>query len=220
MAVLGPSRGRGGSAATAMGNRLMLATPATSLEQPETQPCLCQVGQQPKAPCSRRVAPYWWRVALPSDMVHHGLAALPSPSGQTCSPHPETPPPVKAAAQASGLQDGGRWGLAGHVGDVYGCAWTPLPTKAAAWASGLQGEGGGGLTGHIGEVWGWVFFGLFFGRGESRFVLSLGIFLSLNSIQCWVCGSVRRWWLAQTCLCPWRSPELASQCGIVAQALL
>jgi len=32
----GPSDDRGGGAATAMGNRLLLATPATSLEQPET----------------------------------------------------------------------------------------------------------------------------------------------------------------------------------------
>jgi len=48
----GPAEDRGGGAATIMGNRLLLATPATSLEQAETQPCLCQKGQQPKAPCS------------------------------------------------------------------------------------------------------------------------------------------------------------------------
>jgi len=52
-----------------------------SLERPETQPCLCQVGQQlqKRDGASRHVA--WWRVALPgtvpgpSNELHHSRAA-------------------------------------------------------------------------------------------------------------------------------------------------
>jgi len=63
---VGPSRGWGGGAATAMGNRLWLATPANSLEQPVSQPGRTEV-ECPHAPGgiwgSSHVG--WWRVALP-----------------------------------------------------------------------------------------------------------------------------------------------------------
>jgi len=83
--LVGPSRGRGGRAATTMGNHRLLATPATSpqpacnqpatsLEQPKTQPSLCQNVQQWKAPMlpegdggSSHVT--WWRVALPGAVL-------------------------------------------------------------------------------------------------------------------------------------------------------
>jgi len=78
--------------------------------------------------------------------------SLPSPSGQPCSPHPETPPPVKAAAQASGLQDGGGGGWLTTLGMGLDDPGTPPPTTAAAPASGLQDGGGGGLADHVGDM--------------------------------------------------------------------
>ena len=63
-----PAEERGGSAATATGNRLQLASPGSSLEQP--RPAAPLPGdQEPKAPCSRRrwggggdhASSPWWR---------------------------------------------------------------------------------------------------------------------------------------------------------------
>ena len=48
-----PAEERGGSAATATGNRLQLASPGSSLEQPRPAAPL-PGNQEPKAPCSRR----------------------------------------------------------------------------------------------------------------------------------------------------------------------
>jgi len=53
--------------------------------------------------------------------------APPSPSRQPGNARTPTPPPVKAAAQASGLQDGGGGGLAGTLGRCWEyvgvCVW-------------------------------------------------------------------------------------------------
>lgn len=79
-------------------NRGLLPTPSASLARPETQPGLCEVGQQPKsqAPGERwggscYVA--WWRVALPVTVpgpfnkLHHSPAANPLPTARQLS-HP------------------------------------------------------------------------------------------------------------------------------------
>jgi len=85
-----------------------------------------------------------WPCSRPSNELHHGLAAnpLPSPSRQPSSPsHTQTTQPVKGAAQASGLQDGGvGWPFLGTGLDD---PRTPPQTEAAAPASGLPGGGGG-----------------------------------------------------------------------------
>jgi len=155
----GPAEDRGGHAGTAMGSRLLLVTPAASLEQPETQPCLCQEGHmlwdgdggsslvegRPIGGCSR-----------PSKELHHSLAAnpRPSPSGQPCSPQPETPLSVKAAAPASGLQDGVEGGLAGHVGDGPGRSRDTSANQGSG--PSLQDGGGGGLAEKLGRCVGTV----------------------------------------------------------------
>jgi len=65
-----------GGAQQRTGNSLLLTTPATSLEQPESEPRLCQEGQQGKAPMLREGDGGsshidWWTVAL--------LGAVPGP---------------------------------------------------------------------------------------------------------------------------------------------
>jgi len=98
----GPGEDGSGGEITTMGNRLLLVTPAISLEQPETQPCLCQIGQQPKANAPEErwgIEPH--RLveggptevcSRPSNELHHGIAAnpLPSPSRQCGNSHTQT----------------------------------------------------------------------------------------------------------------------------------
>ncbi|KAK0152429.1 hypothetical protein N1851_006056 [Merluccius polli] len=123
-----PAEERGGSAATATGNRLLLASPGSSLEQP--RPAAPLPGdQEPKAPCSRRRWEGSCLVALveggdytncsrPSESYLRGPAVgpPPSPSSQPLQPDtPETPPPAGAAAP--GLRSPGRRGRVGWACD-------------------------------------------------------------------------------------------------------
>ena len=126
-----PAEERGGSAATATGNRLQLASPGSSLEQP--RPAAPLPGdQEPKAPCSRRrwggFMPrrpggegYLRTVPGPQRSYLRGPAVgpPPSPSSQPLQPvSPRTPPPAEAAA--SGLRDGGGgWGWRVTLGEVW-----------------------------------------------------------------------------------------------------
>ncbi|KAK0135745.1 hypothetical protein N1851_028368 [Merluccius polli] len=120
---------RGGSAATATGNRLPLASPGSSLEQP--RPAAPLPGdQEPKAPCSRRrwegdhASSPWWRgvtqrlfQALREATSAAQLSGLlQNPSSQPLQPAtPETPPPAGAAAP--GLRSPGRRGRVGLACD-------------------------------------------------------------------------------------------------------
>ncbi|KAK0144383.1 hypothetical protein N1851_017252 [Merluccius polli] len=123
-----PAEERGGSAATATGNRLQLASPGSSLEQP--RPAAPLPGdQEPKAPCSRRrwegdhASSPWLRgvttnCSRPSESYLRGPAVgpPPSPSSQPLQPAtPETPPPAGAAAP--GLRSPGRRGRVGWACD-------------------------------------------------------------------------------------------------------
>ena len=117
-----PAEERGGSTATATGNRLQLASPRSSLEQP--RPAAPLPGdQEPKAPCSRRrwgggIMPCrpggggdLQTVPGPQRSYLRGPAVGPplSPSSQPLQPaSPETPPPAEAAAP--GLRSLGRRG--------------------------------------------------------------------------------------------------------------
>jgi len=79
----GPAENRGGDTASTMSNGLLL----TTLEQAETQPCLCQVRQQPKAhtpeerwgiePCRLVEGGPTGGCSRPSNELHHCLAANP-----------------------------------------------------------------------------------------------------------------------------------------------
>ena len=141
-----PAEERGGSAATATGNRLQLASPGSSLEQP--RPAAPLPGdQEPKAPCSRRrwggggggsctgalVEGGDLRRAVPgpprSYLLVGGPAVgpPPSPTSQPLQPaSPETPPPDEAAAQVSGLNL--------VLGICGGCLWSVwlCPNSGAA----------------------------------------------------------------------------------------
>lgn len=100
--------------------------------QPETQPCLSQDGYSSQDPTQ------WERdggtISPGGKWPNRGLfqALQKAPPWPSCHSHtqafktaqllshPETPPPVKAAAPPYSLQDGGVEGLAGHVGDGHG----------------------------------------------------------------------------------------------------
>ena len=116
-----PAEERGGSAATATGNRLQLASPGSSLEQP--RPAAPLPGdQEPKDPCSRR---RWGKGSCLVALVEGGtytdcsrpsekLPPWPScrASSEPIQPaRPRTPPPAKAAAP--GLRVSGTEGEGG-----------------------------------------------------------------------------------------------------------
>ena len=124
-----PAEERGGSAATATGNRLRLASPGSSLEQP--RPAAPLPGdQEPKAPCSRR---RWGKGLCLVALVEGGTytdCSRPSeelPPRPSCRASPEpiqpapatsyrrTPPPAGAAAP--GLWSPGRRGRVGWACD-------------------------------------------------------------------------------------------------------
>jgi len=163
---VGPSEDGGGGSAIAMGNCLLLANPATSLEQPETQPCLCQEGQSshalgrtwgieprhqveggPTRTCPRL-----------SNELHHSLAANPYTA------HPDSPAAhtqrhlhqsrQQSRSPASRIDGEGEGGWLATLAMGLDDPGTPTATKAAAPASTLQGGGGGGLADHIGDVTG------------------------------------------------------------------
>jgi len=214
----GPAEDWSCGAATTMDNRLLLATPATSLEQPDTQPCLCQEGQQPKAPCSWRkmghVKPRHvvgggptGGCSRPSSKLHHSLAANPHPA-HSDSPatahtqrhlHQSREPPRPLLTRMEG--EGRVWLTT--LGKGMDGPWSPLPTKAEAWASGLQDGGGGGLADHVGEGYGRSMV-TSANKGRSPGHWSPGWKgrgvgwphwggVGLNLV---VCGSVCVWWLA------------------------
>ena len=141
-----PAEERGGSAATATGNRLQLASPGSSLEQP--RPAAPLPGdQEPKAPCSRR---RWGGGGIMPRRPGGGgdLQTVPGPPrsylrGPAVGPpraHPASPcnqlaqrhlRQLKQQPQASGLRDGGGgWGWRVTLGRCGG--------------SGVWGGGGGG----------------------------------------------------------------------------
>ncbi|KAK0131464.1 hypothetical protein N1851_033866 [Merluccius polli] len=119
-----PAEERGGSAATATGNRLPRASPGSSLEQP--RPAAPLPGdQEPKAPCSRRR----WEGSCLVALVEGGDSkTVPGPPrsylrGPAVGPPPEPIQPAperypqrhlrqpEQQPQASGLRDGGGgWG--------------------------------------------------------------------------------------------------------------
>ena len=161
-----PAEERGGSAATTTGNRLQLASPGSSLEQP--RPAAPLPGdQEPKAPCSRRrwgdhASSPWWRgvpirtVPGPPRSYPLGPAVRPpppSPSSQSLQPaSPETPPPAEAAAP--GLRSPGRRGRVGLACDTVGvgggCVYflfrygNPVESPVCGFFFCLLGWGGGG----------------------------------------------------------------------------
>ena len=84
-----PAEERGGSAATATGSHLQLASPGSSLEQP--RPAAPLPGdQEPKAPCSRRrwggdhASSPWWR-GVPTDCSRPSEKLPPRPSCRASS---------------------------------------------------------------------------------------------------------------------------------------
>ncbi|KAK0134682.1 Multiple C2 and transmembrane domain-containing protein 1 [Merluccius polli] len=106
-----PAEERGGSAATATGNRLLLASPGSSLEQP--RPAAPLPGdQEPKAPCSRRrwegdhASSPWWRgvttnCSRPSESYLRGPAVGPPPSPSSQPLQPSTPRDTSASRSSS-----------------------------------------------------------------------------------------------------------------------
>ena len=117
-----PAEERGGSTATATGNRLQLASPGSSLEQP--RPAAPLPGyQEPKAPCSRRRWGGSCLVALVEGGTYGLFQALREATSQLSGllrAHPASPcnqlaqghlRQLKQQPQASGLRDGGGgWG--------------------------------------------------------------------------------------------------------------
>ncbi|KAK0138765.1 hypothetical protein N1851_024681 [Merluccius polli] len=111
-----PAEERGGSAATATGNRLSLASPGSSLEQP--RPAAPLPGdQEPKAPCSRRRWEGSCLVALLTDSSRPSEKLPPRPNCRASSgTHPASScnqlaprhlHQLEQQPQASGLRDGG-----------------------------------------------------------------------------------------------------------------
>ncbi|KAK0131568.1 Zinc finger MYM-type protein 1 [Merluccius polli] len=106
-----PAEERGGSAATATGNRLLLASPGSSLEQP--RPAAPLPGdQEPKAPCSRRrwegdhASSPWWRgvttnCSRPSESYLRGPAVGPPPEPIQPAPAASYPRDTSASRSSS-----------------------------------------------------------------------------------------------------------------------
>ncbi|KAK0150773.1 hypothetical protein N1851_008116 [Merluccius polli] len=118
-----PAEERGGSAATATGNRLSLASPGSSLEQP--RPAAPLPGdQEPKAPCSRRR----WEGSCLVALVEGGDAkTVPGP------------PRATSAAQLSGLlQNPSSQPLQPATPRDTSASWSSSPRPPV---SGTEGEG-------------------------------------------------------------------------------
>jgi len=100
--------------------------------------CRREMGDRATLPGGRW--PYRGLFQAPQRAPPQPNCSLPIPSGQPCSPPPETPPPVKAATQASRMEVYGGW-LA-TLGTGLDDPGTPPPTKAAPPLSRMEWYGG------------------------------------------------------------------------------